>query len=171
VEGVLYIDDFLSSSNELYSYLERDVNWDTRMASRKTASFGRAYNYSQIEYPYLDFPNKLEAIIDKIEKELFYRPNNCLINFYQNGNSKMGFHSDQTDILQADTGIIIISLGETRILRFREIRNKENIVDYELPSGSLIEMSSEMQYKWQHSIPKKETLNGRMSLTFRKLKD
>jgi len=33
-----------------------------RMAARKTASFGQAYNYSQMAYPYQEFLPELEAI-------------------------------------------------------------------------------------------------------------
>ena len=39
----------------------------------------------------------------------------------------MGFHSDQIDILYGNTGVGIISIEETRILRFRNIENRELI--------------------------------------------
>lgn len=82
----------------------------------------------------------------------------------------MGYHSDQTDILEADTGIAIVSLGETRSLKFRNIANPEQFLTYELPSGSLIYMTQAVQANWQHAIPKSDTNNGRISLTFRKIK-
>lgn len=82
----------------------------------------------------------------------------------------MGFHADQTDILETDTGIAIISLGETRVLMFRNIAEPAQIESYDLPSGSLIYMTQAVQSLWQHAIPKSDTLNGRMSLTFRRLK-
>ena len=90
------------------------------MTARKTASFGNAYNYSQINYPYQDFLPELEAINKKLNSVIGFEPNNCLINYYLNGKSKMGYHSDQTDILQTDTGIAIVSVGETRTLKFRK---------------------------------------------------
>lgn len=92
-----------------------------------------------------------------------------VVNLRQLGKSKMGFHSDLTDILEDQTGVVIISIGETRTLRFRNIENKEIVINYELPSGSLIYMTQEVQDIWQHSIPKSDTDNGRMSLTFRRL--
>jgi alkylated DNA repair dioxygenase AlkB len=82
----------------------------------------------------------------------------------------MGFHSDQTDILSKNTGIAIISLGETRTLKFRKIDNRSETFEYQLTSGSLVYMSQDFQKIWQHSIPKTNTQNGRMSLTFRKIK-
>jgi len=124
------------------------------MQARKTASYGKAYNYSQISYPFQDFLPELHDINQLILVELGFEPNNCLINYYLNGKSKMGFHSDQTDILEDQTGVAIVSVGETRILRFRNIEDRENVIDYELPSGSLIYMSQEVQDIWQHSNPK-----------------
>lgn len=112
--------------------------WDEWMWARKTASFGNAYNYSQISYPYQEFTPELKSIIELISDALGFEPNNCLINYYLDGKSKMGFHSDQTDILYPGTGVAIVSIGETRTLRFRNIKNKEQIHDFALPSGSPI---------------------------------
>ncbi len=169
MEGITYIEKFLANPGNLFTLLEKSVLWDERMQARKTASYGRAYNYSQISYPYQDFLPELKLIVDLITDHLGFEPNNCLLNYYLDGKSKMGFHSDQTDILSKNTGVAIVSLGETRVLRFREIENKERLIDYSLPAASLIFMTQEVQSVWQHSIPKSDTENGRMSLTFRKL--
>ncbi|MEN7549429.1 alpha-ketoglutarate-dependent dioxygenase AlkB [Rapidithrix thailandica] len=141
------------------------------MAARKTASYGVAYNYSQMHYPHQNFPGELLEVLLKIEQTVGFRPNNCLINYYLDGRSKMGYHSDQTDILVKGTGVVIVSLGETHTLRFRNIANKEVIRDYLLPSGSLIYMRNDVQDKWQHAVPKSDTPQGRMSLTFRQIKE
>ena len=124
ITGIIYIEDFLTKPTTLFAQLQAKTNWDERMAARKTASFGVAYNYSQISYPYQAFPNYLQPVLNSIEEVLGFTPNNCLINYYLDGKSKMGFHSDQTDILAPDTGVVIVSLGETRTLRFRNIADK-----------------------------------------------
>lgn len=139
------------------------------MTARKTASFGKSYNYSQIEYPYQAFLPELEVINKKLKTVIGFEPNNCLINYYLDGKSKMGYHSDQTDILATGTGIAIVSVGETRTLKFRNIENPDLFINYELPSGSLVYMTQEIQALWQHSIPKSDTENGRISLTFRQI--
>jgi alkylated DNA repair dioxygenase AlkB len=82
----------------------------------------------------------------------------------------MGFHSDQTDILEAGTGIAIVSLGATRSLQFRNIADPSKTDNYDLPSGSLIYMTQDVQSLWQHAIPKADTQIGRMSLTFRQIR-
>ncbi|GAB5554466.1 MAG: alpha-ketoglutarate-dependent dioxygenase AlkB [Saprospiraceae bacterium] len=170
MKGITFIKHFIDNPSELYQELKNKVEWDERMSSRKTASFGKAYNYSQISYPFQEFTHELNVIIESIADTLNFKPNNCLINYYLDGKSKMGFHSDQTDILYENTGVGIVSIGETRILRFRNIANREIIKDFELPSGSFIYMTNEVQEEWQHAIPKSDTKSGRMSLTFRKMK-
>jgi alkylated DNA repair dioxygenase AlkB len=170
MEGVTYIDRFLTHPDDTFNHLKDIVCWDERMSNRKTASYGVAYNYSQISYPFNPLLPELQSLCDSIKRQLGFLPNNCLINYYANGKSKMGFHSDQIDILEADTGVAIISLGQARILRFREINDKTNTVDFELLSGSLFYMTQDVQAKWEHAIPEAATDAERMSLTFRKIK-
>lgn len=169
MKGVTYIEDFIENASSLFDVLVKDIVWDERMHARKTASYGKAYNYSQMSYPYQKFLPELEQMRLKIIPVLNFTPNNCLINYYLDGSSKMGYHSDQTDILEEETGVAIVSLGAERILRFRNIADNENIVDYKLASGSLFYMTQEVQDEWQHAIPKSDTHEGRLSLTFRAL--
>jgi len=169
MDGITYIENFIDNPSRLLNLLISTVKWDERMTARKTASFGKAYNYSQIEYPYQEFLPELEVINKKLKTVIGFEPNNCLINYYLDGKSKMGYHSDQTDILATGTGIAIVSVGETRTLKFRNIENPDLFINYELTSGSLVYMTQEIQALWQHSIPKSDTKNGRISLTFRQI--
>ncbi len=169
IAGITHLPDFIPYSETLFALLKHRIHWDTRMQARKTASYGVAYNYSQISYPYQRFLTELHEVMDILEASLGYRPNNCLVNYYENGSSTMGWHADQTDILEPGTGVAIISLGASRILKFREIANKENKVDYLLESGSLLFMNPQTQDEWQHAIPESDTEEGRISLTFRKI--
>lgn len=139
------------------------------MTARKTASFGEAYNYSQIEYPYQEFLPELKEINQKVSPIIGFEPNNCLINYYLDGKSKMGYHSDQIDILEPQTGVAIISVGAVRTLKFRNILNPELFESFELTAGSLIYMTQEVQKIWQHSIPQSNTEEGRISITLRKM--
>lgn len=170
MDGITYIEKVIDNPTELFNTLKRTVKWDERMTARKTASFGKAYNYSQIEYPYQEFLPELNTIIEQLKPVIGFEPNNCLINFYTDGKSKMGYHSDQIDILENDTGIAIVSVGEARVLKFRNIKNPDQFLTYELIAGSLIYMTQEVQKKWQHAIPKSDTENGRISLTFRQMR-
>ena len=169
VPGTQLWPSFYASPAQLFQQLEQETEWDTRMFSRKTASFGKAYNYSQITYPEQAFPATLASLLPAIEEVVGYCPNNCLINFYPEGSSRMGYHSDQVDILAPETGIGILSLGAERPLRFRNITSPELHHDVLLPSGSLFHMSAKVQQHWQHALPKAKGATSRMSLTFRRL--
>jgi len=144
--------------------------WDESMATRKTVSFGKAYNYSQMVYPETSFLPELQALLPSLEKAIGFVPNNCLVNYYADGKSKMGYHSDQTDNLEKGTGVAIISLGTIRTLRFKNIADPKIMSDYDLRPGSLIYMTQQVQHEWQHAIPKADTNEGRISLTFREIK-
>ncbi|MGY4537206.1 alkylated DNA repair dioxygenase AlkB [Mucilaginibacter sp. UYNi724] len=169
IEGVTYINDFIFADQELFVYLEQHEEWDIRVKARKTASYGVAYNYSQMNYPYRKMLPELTKICDSVNMVIGFEPNNCLINYYPNGESKMGFHADQTDILEDGTGVVIVSLGATRTLRFRNIQDNETLIDYSLATGSLLYMKQSVQRVWQHAIPKSNNNEARISLTLRRI--
>lgn len=56
INGITFYENFLTNPDTLLADLLATVQWDERMAARKTASFGVAYNYSQISYPYQVMP-------------------------------------------------------------------------------------------------------------------
>ncbi|WP_404939363.1 alpha-ketoglutarate-dependent dioxygenase AlkB [Pseudomonas sp. JDS08PS003] len=161
--------DFIPAPDALFHHLKDSVLWDERMRARKTASFGAPYDYSQITYPAVPMPEALEQLCEPIEQRLGFRPNNCLLNFYPDGQSSMGFHSDANEQLVEGTGVVIVSLGHPRSMVFR---HKETGVtfDYSLASGSLLHMSDELQKHWLHAIPKAADAGERISLSFRLLK-
>lgn len=169
MDGITRIENFIKEPQALFEELWDHIVWDEHMKPRKTASFGVAYNYSQIHYPFQAFPRAISELLGPISEVLKLTPNNCLINYYPNGHSTMGFHSDQIDILEDQTGVAILSLGSTRILRFRKIACREQRVDYTLHAGSLLYMSQQVQSIWQHAIPTSDTGEARMSLTFRSI--
>ncbi|WP_052598064.1 alpha-ketoglutarate-dependent dioxygenase AlkB [Aureispira sp. CCB-QB1] len=169
LNGTSLIPNFVKKPNVLFQTILKNTPWNESIKSRKTASFGLAYNYAPMAYPFQEMLPCISILCQKISIPLQFFPNNCLINLYENGQSKMGYHSDRIDILAPNTGIVIISLGATRILRFRNILNKDQKRDIELLSGSLFYMDQTVQKNWQHSIPKSQTISSRMSLTFRQI--
>jgi alkylated DNA repair dioxygenase AlkB len=168
MNGITHINDFISEPESLYNTLLNTIAWDESMVARKTVSFGKAYNYSQMSYPDTPFLPELEMLLEPLEASIGFKPNNCLVNYYPDGASKMGYHADRTDNLETGTGIAIVSLGTTRHLKFRSINEPELFMDYELVPGSLIYMTQEIQHAWQR-YPKADTTEGRISLTFRKM--
>ncbi|WP_438966337.1 alpha-ketoglutarate-dependent dioxygenase AlkB [Flavobacterium sp.] len=151
--------------------LKTEVHWDNSIKSRKTASFGLPYNYSNTYYDYIEMPAFLNDAINLVFKINGFIPNNCLINYYFDNSSKMGYHSDQIDLLENNTGVVIISLGSSRILRFKNKHDKSIIFDFNLSNNSYFYMSQEVQKNWLHSILQDDNSipSERFSLTFRKI--
>ncbi|MFC3150056.1 alpha-ketoglutarate-dependent dioxygenase AlkB family protein [Litoribrevibacter euphylliae] len=165
--NLIIIENFVKESDSLFLNLKESVNWDERMKARKTASFGVAYDYSGITYPNEDMPQVLGAICEKIDEELGFKPNNCLLNYYLDGDSSMGYHSDSSEELLEGTGVAIVSLGSERNISYRSKEDKEIKHKYPLKSGALLYMNDEVQEKWMHAIPKQKGVGERISLTFR----
>lgn len=162
--------DLVADSDALFDRLTREIVWDERMRARKTASFGAPYNYSQITYPSAPMPPRIAELLPMLEREIGFEPNNCLVNFYADGASAMGFHFDALEPLEWGTGVAIVSLGNARTLMFRRRDDKTIEHAFVLNSGSLLYMAPEIQNEWLHGVPKQPEARGRLSLTFRRLK-
>ena len=164
---LLLIDEFVPNHPELFEVLKTSVNWDKSMVVRYTASFGEPYNYSQMSYPAVSMHPLLIPLVEMLHEQLQIYFNNCLLNYYQSGDSTMGFHSDDTSQLQAGTGVAIISLGASRNITYRHKKNHDIRHSFMLTSGSLLYMNSAVQEEWMHGIRKQSHTSSRISLTWR----
>jgi len=155
------------TATTLFDALSSQVRWDERMQARKTACFGQTYNDSCVEYHVVPMHPLLIPLCDAIERQVRFRPTNCLLNYYETGRSTMGFHSDATYNLAAGTGVAIVSLGAERKLTFRSKADPSLLIHFPLPHGSLLYMTRLTQDFWTHAVKKTETDDARISLTFR----
>lgn len=169
VPELIYEEHFLADHQSLYDRLCKEVIWDGRMRARKTASFGAPYNYSGMTYPSAKMHDGIAEVRDALTERLPFEPDNCLVNFYENGRSTMGFHFDAADDLAPGTGVAIVSLGAVRTLRFRKMHDREVEFARPLASGSMLYMPPEVQREWKHGIPRETGAGARISLTFRQL--
>lgn len=167
---MLYIPDFWPEPYLLLSnFLKAVSTWDTRIQARRTASFGVPYNYSGLDYEPAPMLGPLKPVIQKLQAQLGFLPNNCLANYYPDGTSRMGFHRDDTANLESGTGVAILSLGVERTLWFRLAENRGQRVGFPLASGSLLYMPPEVQEHWQHGVTRDDSITDeRVSLTFRR---
>lgn len=155
------------AASRLFDSLLAQVEWDERMRARKTACFGQTYDDSGVNYQVVPMHPLLIPLCDAIERQLGFRPTNCLLNYYDTGRSSMGFHSDATYNLAERTGVAIVSLGAERNLTFRSKADQSLLMDFPLPHGSLFYMTQLTQDFWTHAVRKTETDDARISLTFR----
>jgi alkylated DNA repair dioxygenase AlkB len=160
-------DNFWPDHSSTFSTLVDSVPWDSRMAARRTASFGKPYNYSQISYEATDIPWFLQGILTKLIETLKIPFNNCLLNYYETGDNTMGFHSDETDGLVTGTGVAIVSVGSERCISFRSKADPTVIVPYNLLPGSLLYMDAAIQEHWMHAIKRQPEAGPRISMTWR----
>ena len=94
-------------------------------------------------------------------------PNSCLVNWYENGDEYIGYHSDDERVLVEGKPIYIVSLGEERMFKMKS-KEDNSVVDFVLENGSLFVMTGTTQKTHKHSIPKtKKVKDIRISLTFR----
>lgn len=168
--NILIEENFVEDPDRLFAWFLKQTTWDLRMKARLTASFGQPYDYAGISYPEAPMPVPLQQICERLHGRLGFRPNNCLVNYYPDGNSKMGFHADSIDELADRCGVAIIVLGAERPLRFRRIGDISVRFEVTQPKGSLLYMEQETNRDWVHAIPKQRYAEPRISLTFRRLK-
>ncbi len=139
---------------------------------RRTAWFGdegASYTYSGITMTPHPWTPLLQSLRDVCEQNSGSAFNSVLLNLYRDGNDKMGWHADDEPELGTEPVIASLSLGATRKFRFRHRVTKE-VVECELPTGSLVVMSGLSQKCWVHEVPRQKRVSTpRINLTFRKI--
>ncbi|MCK6547074.1 alpha-ketoglutarate-dependent dioxygenase AlkB [Myxococcota bacterium] len=165
--GVTYVPGFLADHEVVFTWAVADVPWDERIRARKTASFGVPYDYAGLTYDAAPFPPVLDAVRARVSDELGFAANNCLLNYYPDGDARMGWHSDSAMGLAPGSGVAIVSLGVARNLKFRRTAEPEVRLTHLMEPGSLMFMEDRVQREWQHALPRTHRRGPRVSLTFR----
>jgi alkylated DNA repair dioxygenase AlkB len=183
---ILFMRNFFTptESKNYFELLQNNINWKqeevkfygkTFPVPRKTAWYGYEgfnYSYSGITcFPEI-WTKELLEIKKEIEK---FIPDedftSVLLNLYNNGNDKMGWHADDEKELGINPTIASVSLGETRRFDIKHKQNPELHYKFELTSGSLLIMRGALQHHWVHQIPaQKKVKEPRINLTFRTIK-
>lgn len=137
---------------------------------RKSCSYGNhdiTYEYSgHCEFP-LPWNQTLLKINSDVERVTGFEYNFVLINYYENGNAKIGPHKDNEPSLDPSVDIATLSFGARRDMVFSKKGSKS--VRQTLEAGSLLVMHD--QKEWSHAIPPQPRVKEpRISLTFRRIK-
>lgn len=170
MEDIYIVYDVLRNANEVFENCKNKIDWNKSMKSRFTANFGAVYTYSNEEVT-TSIPSYLKGVVNVVNRVVGYTNNNVLVNYYYEGGSKMGFHSDDVSQLEDETGVLILSLGDTRTMQFKNKEDKSITFDISLRHNSLVYMSKQLQNDWLHAVlPSIDESNQRMSITFRNLK-
>ena len=94
--------------------------------------------------------------------------NVCLLNYYEDGQQRIGWHSDREEIGRS-TPIASISLGATRQFQIRSKTNgTHDRATVYMTNGSIMFMENICQLQYLHSVPREvDITEGRINLTFR----
>ncbi|HYD93270.1 MAG TPA: alpha-ketoglutarate-dependent dioxygenase AlkB [Candidatus Paceibacterota bacterium] len=176
--GFVYRPDFLTpeEETELLGYFEDLPFSHSRLgeyvAKRRIIGFGWGYDFAKEKLiPGPPLPPFLRPLQRKIGKWLDIPPARvveALVTEYQPG-SAIGWHRDN----ESFDSIIGISLAGWCRMRLRPLqrtgiyRNPKDVIALPLEPRSAYCMQKDSRWKYQHSIPKVETL--RYSITFRTL--
>ena len=116
-------------------------------------------------------PNKLSNTVKIIQnkvKEIYgLYFDSVLINFYENGNVGMNYHSDETYNEWSEESVIV-SFGDERKVIFRNINDYKQKVEYICKNGDLIFMKEGCQSNYQHKVCKNKLGKKRVSLVFKR---
>lgn len=147
----------------------------THITSRQIVWMGDStYQYSGHSRQALAWTDTVQHLKHYVEQQLFNigihtNFNSCLLNYYPSGDDGMGYHADDEKELGHQPVIASLSLGATRKFVLKHKKTQEK-VELSLESGQLIVMHGDTQKFWKHTVTKTKTvLDGRVSLTFRKM--
>jgi len=158
----------LSWEKESLSMFGRDVLVPRLVAF--IADKGICYRYSGKDHLGTGWPDWLLGAKKEAEALAGQSFNSVLLNWYQNGEDYMGWHSDDEKTLGPAPIVAMLSLGTTRPFLFRLKSNHKIKHSVALEDASWLIMSSSTQVLWQHSLPvRKRIKEERISLTFRLL--
>lgn len=170
-----------SSATELYQYLADNIAWqqptvrvwgqDHKVPRLQfwMGETGREYQYSGKIFkaaPWLPIVEKLKY---KVEGTCGMPYNSVLLNWYRDGQDKMGWHADNEEELGPEPTIAMVSLGAQRSFQYKHLETQltENL---EVEHGSLLMMKQGMQETYHHQVPARAKVKqGRISLTFRNI--
>ncbi|MEY4582333.1 MAG: hypothetical protein RL701_7036 [Pseudomonadota bacterium] len=181
-------DGFISSeeSPALFEQLRAGVPWQTRSIRiagrlipepRLTAWVGdaeAAYTYSgrrNEPTPWSATTPALPALRNRVSEAVGAPFNAVLCNLYAHGLHSMGLHADAEPELGPNPCIASLSFGATRRFQLRHRKLRDEKLDLDLTSGSLLIMRGTLQTHYRHGVPKQPSIQGvhaaRINLTFR----
>lgn len=127
------------------------------------------YRYANLTMTSVAWSETLLSVKSELEDRTCDKFNSVLINYYRDGQDSNGWHSDDEAELGENPIIASISLGAPRDFQLRHKKTSQK-ASINLEHGSLLMMRGSTQQCWQHHIPKRAGVGGRISLTFRTIK-
>ncbi|KAF0977821.1 hypothetical protein FDP41_003143 [Naegleria fowleri] len=210
IPGLYLAENFIDQETETKLMKEIDEREWRSDLTRRTQHYGYAYNYSSrnvnnsnnqtsappIPEVFKELLKDIQAVASEQIKSLEFKQ--VIVNEYKGTSQGISKHVDQC--IDFGPVILILSLGDDCVMRFhklervieeelvsKSVKRKEVspsiVVDKLLPRRSLIILSKDARYQFQHEIPKTKTFKvkntvvktrtesyRRVSVTFRSLR-
>lgn len=178
IEGLLYIPNFISEEEHDVLLMAIDKRPWLNDLKRRVQHYGYKYDYKARNILLDSYLGELPQWLGDLQERLLtdgifkQKPDQAIINEYLSGQG-ISAHIDCVPCF--DDVIASVSLGSDVIM---QLTSEEKKYDVFLEKRSLIVLSGEARYKWQHAIParKSDIFDGvklerqrRVSVTFRKV--
>ena len=177
-----YYPNFINSELDYLNILVKEIelqqdylNFDgtlvkeSRLTSWQTETNNEC-NYGGKTLAVKKFTPTVKKLKRIIEDKKNVKLDSVLINYYQDGNDHINYHSDEYNI-HKNNDILVLSFGESRKFVIRNKENHQLRDNYLLNNGDLFHMFGKCQDLFDHSVrrEKKEKKLPRISLSFRNL--
>lgn len=173
---VTYLAGFVDSPDDAFHALWAMPDWERRGSTPRRERYSNTLDVPYVygrgmgvrEYlPRAWHPVMLD-IKAKLEGHTGAPFEVCFLNGYEDSKDHLGWHADDSDTMDDNRPIAIVTLGAQREIWFRERGNDDTRESLVLGHGSLCLMAAGMQDTHDHRIPKAGFKCGpRISLTFR----
>ena len=171
-------------------YSDVQVWGKMRKTPRYMQSYGKPYTFSKVLHEAKEIPEIMDEFFTYannfiIENELWYEPyNQCLVNWYEDGNHYIGPHPDnEKELLVVDNRISVFSYTllecesldgvklHKRTFRIKPKGKGKYRLDITLNHNMILIMGGELQNHYTHQIPTtKKKVSKRINITLRTFK-
>jgi alkylated DNA repair dioxygenase AlkB len=154
-------------AERVFEQLQAEIPWQTerRMMYDREVDVPRLVASVRIDD---DLIAPLAEVLPAVERIAGERFTSIGMNLYRDGHDSVAPHNDRLPELIAGKPIALLSLGATRRMTIRSKKTPRRILDLDLEPGSLLVMSYETQFHYDHGIPKTNAEVGpRISVAFR----
>lgn len=128
------------------------------------------YRFSGKTFHPHPWTSTLRNLLPAVQAATGFRFNSVLLNLYRDGDDSMGMHSDNEAELGPLPVIASLSLGDTRLFKFKHRQYHTTSKSIALTDGSLLLMAGRTQECWLHGVRKeRHNVGPRINLTFRNI--
>lgn len=173
---ITYIPGFVPNAGDVFTTLWNELDWERRPNTPRREyyinDFDLPYTYGRDEFARTYLAKPMHPAIAEIRRRLEAMTNCvfevCFLNGYEDQSDSLYWHADDSESMDDDRPIAIVSLGVAREIWFAPKDDMKAVHKRLLEAGSLCLMAPGMQDTHKHRIPKAHFMCGaRVSLTFR----